>query len=144
MQADTSETKRDAEQACRDLCARYAVYCDRERGKVADLFTEDAVLALVGRTMTGRDEIRQGMAPRPGVVTLHFCANTVIDIEDDDNARGTTHLLSLGYEGEVAALPLPMPVARTGGIYVDRFRKVDGAWLFSERRLERIFTGPRG
>ena len=131
------------EQACAALSARYSLYCDRERHRVADLFTVDAVLELVGRTMRGREEIRKGMAPRPGVITLHFCTNTVIDLIDATNATGSTHLLSLGHEGEVAGFPLPMPVARTGGIYFDRFRKVDGRWLFSERRLDRVFTGPR-
>ena len=131
------------EQACAALSARYSYYCDRERDRVADLFTEDAVLELVGRTMRGRDEIRKGMAPRPGVITLHFCTNTVIDLIDPTNAKGSTHLLSLGHEGEVKEFPLPMPVPRTGGIYIDRFRKVDGRWLFSERRLDRIFTGAR-
>lgn len=131
------------EHACAALAARYAYYCDRDRTKVADLFTEDAVLELVGRAMHGREAIRKDMVPRPGVVTLHICANTVIDLEDADNARGTTHLLSLGFEGEAQAFPLPMPVPRTGGIYFDRFRRVDGRWLFSERRLDRVFTGTR-
>ena len=97
---------REAVEACTALCARYAYCCDRDRAKVAGLFTEDAVLELVGRTMRGRAEISEGMKPRPGVVTLHFCANTVIDVEDEDNARGSTHLLSLGHEGEVTELSL--------------------------------------
>lgn len=128
---------------CSALSSRYAYYCDRDRGKVADLFTEDAVLELVGRTMQGREAIRKNMTPRPGVVTLHICAPPVIDLEDANNARGTTHLLSIGYEGDARQMPLPMPVARTAGIYFDRFRRVDGVWLFSERRLDRVFTGAR-
>jgi hypothetical protein len=131
------------EHACAALSARYAYYCDRDRSKVVDLFTDDAVLELVGRKMRGREEIRKGMFQRPGVITLHICGQPVIDIEDRDNAHGWTHLLSMGYEGEARAFPLPMPVARTGGIYFDRFRRVDGRWLFSERRLDRVFTGPR-
>jgi hypothetical protein len=129
--------------ACQDLCARYAYNCDRDRSKVADLFTDDAVLSLVGRTMRGREEIRKGMEPRPGVFTLHICPNAVIDFDGEDSAYGTTHLLSMGAEGDEADLPLPAPGPRTGGIYYDRFRRVDGRWLFSERRLEQIFAGPR-
>lgn len=136
-------TSYDDQQACAALSARYAFCCDRARDQVADLFTEDAVLELGDRVMRGRDEIRAGMRPRPGVVTLHFCTNTVIDLVDESTARGTTHLLSFGGAGEPSEFPLGLPVVRTGGIYFDEFRRVDGRWLFSRRRLERIFAGPK-
>jgi hypothetical protein len=136
---------REAELACAALSARYAFYVDRERHRVADLFTEDAELELVGHTMHGREEIRAGMAPRPNVVTLHVCTNTVIDVIDESHARGTTHLLSFGHTDPqpITEFPLPMPIGRTGGIYFDEFRRENGRWLFSKRRLKVIFAGPR-
>src|SRR5687768_14892777 len=112
------------EQACATLCARYAYYVDRQRDRVADLFTDNAVLAVIGRTMHGLEEIRRRMAPRTRPVTLHFCCNTIIDSEDEDNARGTTHMFSLVYDGEETEFPLPMPVPSSGAIYFDRFRRV--------------------
>ena len=134
----------EAEWECTVLSSRYAFYADRARHLVADLFTEDATLELVGRSMRGRDEIRAGMAPRPGLITLHFCCNTIIEVLDSNNARGTTYLLSFGQQEESQAeLPLAMPAPRTGGIYFDEFRRVDGRWLFSKRQLSRFFTGPR-
>jgi hypothetical protein len=136
---------RDAELECAALSARYAFCADRARHLVADLFTEDATLELIGRTMRGREAIRADMTPRPNVVTLHFCTNTLIEVIDADHARGTTHLLSLGHTEEqpITKLPVPMPMGRTGGIYFDEFRRENGRWLFSKRRLEAIFAGPR-
>lgn len=131
------------EHACAALSARYAFCCDRDRERVADLFTEDALLELGDRVMQGREEIRAGMRPRPGIVTLHVCTNTVIDLIDASSARGTTHLLSFGGTGEPSEFPLGLPALRTGGIYFDEFRRVGGRWLFSHRRLERIFAGPK-
>ena len=132
------------EWACASLSSKYALYADRARHRVPDLFTEDARLVLPSQEMRGREAIRKWFAPRPKVATLHFCTNIVIDLLDADHARGSTHLLSLGHEAneEITAFPLPMPVARTGGIYFDEFTRVGGRWLFSSRRLEPIFKGP--
>jgi hypothetical protein len=133
------------EWACASLSSRYALYADRARDRVPDLFTEDAVLVLPGREMRGREQIRRWFVPRPNVATLHFCTNTVVELIDADHARGSTHLLSFGHEAEeaIGAFPLPMPEPRTGGIYFDEFARVGGIWLFSARRLEAVFKGPR-
>jgi ketosteroid isomerase-like protein len=132
------------EWACASLSSKYALYADRARHRVPDLFAEDAVLVLPGHEMRGREEIRKWFAPRPNVATLHFCTNMVIELLDADHARGSTHLLSLGHEAaeEITTFPLPMPMARTGGIYFDTFARVNGEWLFTSRRLEAVFKGP--
>ena len=88
------------EWACASLSSKYALYADRARHRVPDLFAEDAVLVLPGHEMRGREEIRKWFAPRPKVATLHFCTNTVIELVDADHARGSTHLLSLGHEAD--------------------------------------------
>ena len=80
------------EWACASLSSKYALYADRARHRVPDLFAEDAVLVLPGHEMRGREEIRKWFAPRPKVATLHFCTNTVIELLDADHARGSTHL----------------------------------------------------
>jgi hypothetical protein len=132
------------EWACASLCYRYALYADRARERVASLFTEDGTLELPRRKLVGREAILGDFKPRPGTVTLHYCTNIVVEIIDSENARGTTHLLSLGHESdkEITAFPLPMPVARTGGIYHDTYFRQDGVWLFRSRRLEAVFKGP--
>jgi hypothetical protein len=132
------------EWACASLCYKYAFYADRARERVASLFTETGTLELPRRKLVGRAAIMEDFKPRPGVVTLHYCTNVVVEIIDAANARGTVHLLSLGHESdrEITEFPLPMPVARTGGIYHDAYVREAGGWLFQSRRLEAVFKGP--
>lgn len=135
--------KLEDELACARLSSQYAVYADRERHRVADLFTEDAVLMLPGNEMRGREAIRGFFLPRPKTASLHFCTNILIEEVDTDHARGVTYLLSLARESDVAIVdfPQPMPTPKTGGTYHDEFARTAEGWLFSSRRLEPIFSG---
>lgn len=127
-----------------DLQARYLFAFDwGDAEGYANTFTEDGVLNYGGGVLTGRAAIADFIAsgqqrrdearanPPPGErppVGRHIISNIVVDI-DGDKARGVaywTHMTSdaTGY-GTVDFF----------GHYEDEMVKVDGQWLFSERRI---------
>ncbi len=115
-----------------ELRARYAWLAARSQfATVADLFTEDAVFEAPGgpgnRTrIEGRESFRTTLgaltSPTP-VQVVPIIANEIIVI-DGDEGRGTCLMHSPVTGGEQPGFH---------GYYHDRFRRVDGRWLFSER-----------
>jgi 8-oxo-dGTP pyrophosphatase MutT (NUDIX family)/ketosteroid isomerase-like protein len=116
----------------KELTARYCYHVSRNEGDaVADLFTSDGVLdgstAGMGR-IEGRDALIAFY--RPAVTeaeeTLPFIQNHIIDVHGDD-ATGTCAL-----EARFSRGGRSITVA---GHYEDTYRRVDGRWLFAERKL---------
>lgn len=125
----------------KNLKARYCDRCDDgyDPDGIAELFTEDGIWDG-GRTFgrrVGRDEIRahfQGAAERVAIAR-HQVMNPMIDIDGDD-ASGQWLLFQpctdAGVDGAVW-------LAAT---YHDRYRRVDGAWLFAETVIDVAFFTP--
>jgi ketosteroid isomerase-like protein len=92
-----------------------------------DCYTDDAVFRSMRIDMDGRDSLRAGFPFLRGTSpTRHWIGNIVVDV-DGDEAASVAYLLVV-----TAAFP---PVPLCSGVYHDRFRRVDGRWLFSERVL---------
>ncbi len=91
---------------------------------VADLFTADGRFARPtdpDNVIAGRENIRTFFRDRPQRATLHFMANTVVDIECADRASARSYILLLVGGGAI------------GGQFHDRLSKEEGRWLFAER-----------
>jgi len=127
--------------AIRELVEAYAHCADRRdaKGQMA-LFTEDThfVVYMNAKDPTPSRELHSRAALAPVfdelnryTTTQHFVGQSTILTLASDRATGEAYCMAhhLTVEGEgrrlmVAALR-----------YFDTFRKIDGAWLFAERRL---------
>lgn len=116
----------------KELTARYCYHVSRKEGDaVVELFTDDGVLDGSSAGM-GRIEGREALVAfyRPAVTqaeeTLPFIQNHIIDVNGDD-ATGTCAL-----EARFSRGGRSITVA---GHYEDTYRRVDGRWLFAERKL---------
>jgi ketosteroid isomerase-like protein len=92
-----------------------------------DCYTDDALFESPHIRMAGRDELRAGFPTLRGTSpTRHWIGTVAIDV-DGDEASSTAYLLVV-----TAAFP---PTPMVSGVYHDRYRRVDGRWLFSQRHL---------
>jgi ketosteroid isomerase-like protein len=112
----------------RQLLARIFHYGDdQDVERWLDCYTDDAIFRSSRIDMDGREELRAGFPFLRGTSpTRHWIGNIVCDV-DGDEASSVAYLLVVS-----ATFP-PVPVC--SGVYHDRFRRVDGRWLFSERVL---------
>jgi hypothetical protein len=127
--------------AIRELVEAYSHCADRRdaKGQMA-LFTEDThfVVYMNAKDPAPSQELnsREALAPvfadlNQYAATMHFLGQTTIVALTGDRGTGETYCMPhhLTIEGEnrrlmIAALR-----------YTDQFVKIDGAWLFAERRL---------
>jgi hypothetical protein len=127
--------------AIRELVEAYAHWADRRdaKGQMA-LFTSEAhfVVYMNAKDPTPSQELhsREALAPvfadlNQYAVTMHFLGQTTILTLTGDRGTGETYCVPhhLTIDGESRRL---MVAALR---YMDTFVKVDGAWLFAERRL---------
>jgi uncharacterized protein (TIGR02246 family) len=128
-------TIEDDKRELRELALRYARACDTHDGaEFAAIFTEDGEIVSPGHTMTGRDQI---VAVVPSALksrylrTMHMVHNDLVWV-DGDTARGETYCTAhhLVEQSDGKASDYIMSI-----IYDNRFRKVDGRWYFSHRKL---------
>ena len=119
-----------------ELVARYAFRCDTGRyGEIAELFAADGSWdeSVIGLPQcTGHDAINQVFAATGEALAylIHLCSNHQITAFDGDTASATTHLHC---EGVFGGTPF-----RILGYYADDYVKVDGRWLFQNRKLIEI------
>lgn len=118
----------------RELQVAYNIAADRGQiDQLLDLFTPDAVIRTRNGTAVGRDAIirqlsqRVGPTPADGpnrrmVFSRHNLTTSQVAFESSSVARGRTYYIAFSEIG-----PDHM------GVYVDRYRKVGGTWLISER-----------
>jgi uncharacterized protein (TIGR02246 family) len=118
-------------------------YCDRcddnyDPDGLAALFTDDGVWdGGPHGTARGRDEIRALWAAMREAATfaVHYITNHAVDVDPSgETATGTCTLWEpLTMNGE----------ALWAGVrYHERYRKVDGRWLFAEMKLDNLFSTP--
>jgi hypothetical protein len=94
----------------------------------ADLYCADGTYtAPDGTSVVGREAIRERtvLAPRSGAKGMHITTNLVLAI-DGDTASGTLDFLHFRDTAD-GLQPNVM------GRFEDRFKKVDGQWLFQSR-----------
>jgi hypothetical protein len=127
--------------AIRELIEAYAHCADRRDAKgQMSLFTADTqfVVYMNARDPTPSQELRSREALAPVFAelnrydaTTHFVGqNTIFTLTDD---RGTGEAYCLAHHVTVDGGKRRLMVASLR--YLDTFVKMDGAWLFAERRL---------
>jgi hypothetical protein len=127
--------------AIRELVEAYAHCADRRdaKGQMA-LFTKDThfVVYMNAKDSTPSQELysREALAPvfadlNQYDATTHFVGQSTIFTLTDEHATGEAYCLAhhVTVEGSVRRLML------ASLRYHDTFKKVDGSWLFAERRL---------
>lgn len=127
------QQRHQIEHECERLEYQFLRLFEHEHSKVADLFTEDGVLAIE-QTRKGRDVIREAMleveknAVRE-VGTL-IATNVIVDVIDENNARGESHLLHYKHVRKDEKDEGPWPLYDPLGIYrwVAEYKHVNGEW----------------
>jgi ketosteroid isomerase-like protein len=122
----------EAYEQIRQLAARYGAGLDaRDIPAVVDLYVDDGRPVWFGHHpdgVAGGEALRtayRGSQSRYSQ-SQHFMCNHVIDLDDADHAHGTVHALvyqELDEHWTIMAMQ-----------YWDRYERVDGRWLISERR----------
>jgi SnoaL-like domain len=127
--------------AIRELVEAYAHCADRRDSKgQMSLFTENThfVVYMNAKDPTPSQELhsREALAPvfaelNKYHATTHFVGQSTIFMLTDDRGTGETYCLAhhVTVDGEKRRLML------ASLRYLDTFAKMDGAWLFAERRL---------
>ncbi len=127
--------------AIRELVEAYAHCADRRDAKgQMSLFTEDThfMVFMNAKDPTPSQELhsREALAPvfadlNQYAATMHFLGQTTILTLTPDRGTGQTYCMPHHLTIEGKNRRLMIAALR----YMDTFVKVDGAWLFAERRL---------
>ena len=134
-----ADSHRQIEQACTDLVLDYAYYRDLlAADTVAELFTEDAQMLVLGDEFVGRDAIRARLeAGRTGPLYRHLMSTIRIFVDSADHARGVSYVT-------VHAAPpgdLPRPLGQPVGVgeYHDEFVRTADGWKIKRREFVPVF-----
>jgi 3-phenylpropionate/cinnamic acid dioxygenase small subunit len=125
----------DAREQIRDLVARYNANGDSGRfPQMLELFVSDAIMHIPSGSHHGRDEIEAmftNAATKTGggdgakaAFIRHHTATLQIDVVSSDEATSRCYFQVLTDRG-----------LDHWGRYVDRYRRVEGRWLFAERTV---------
>jgi len=142
MTSPITEDRLDRVEARLDLRELVSVYCmacdDRDIARVRSLFTPDGVFRNGDGSVFhhGQDAIEAMFLASQDMMklTYHWIHDHILDFESRDRASG----IALGH---VEANRNGTSVI--GGLrYHDRYRRIDGTWLFAERRLEFLYFCP--
>jgi SnoaL-like protein len=127
--------------AVRELIEAYAHCADRRDAKgQMSLFTPDTkfVVYMNAKNTAPTQELhsREALAPvfaelNKYDATTHFIGQSTIFVLGDDRGTGETYCLA--HHVTVSEETRRLMVASLR--YIDTFAKIDGAWLFAERRL---------
>lgn len=138
-------TRTQIERACERLVMTYTHLVDfGGADKIADLFTEDGEFVGGGANlMKGKEQLKKGFGRRQKSkrISRHVCTNLLIDVIDDDNAKGLVYLSLYRHDPKEDAGPDPMkgaaplPGPNLIGQYEDTFQRVRGQWLFAQRKI---------
>ncbi len=131
---DTDRALMEDEWAIRKLAMAYARAADRNDPEgFAVLFTEDGVIEGTGYVIRGHAELAKnpGMLRQMFASTFHTVLNQTVTV-DGDTAEGETYCLASHVNHPVGGKYSKLDWAIR---YQDRFRRVDGKWLFAHRRL---------
>jgi len=129
FESPMNETERQTiEWACARLINLYATLNDQARWEeVVALYAPDGLMTrptAPDTPIVGHADLLAAFTSRPPRKTHHVCANIVVGVEGADTASATSAML-------LFTSPDQPPLV---GTYRDRFVRIDGRWLFSERR----------
>ena len=136
--------------AIRGLIEAYAHCADRRDAKgQMSLFTSDTdfIVYMNAKDPNPSQELhsREALAPvfaelNKYDATTHFVGQSTIHALSDDRGTGETYCLAHHVTIDGTKRRLMIASLR----YLDRFVKIDGAWLFAERRLYVDWIDERG
>jgi ketosteroid isomerase-like protein len=115
-----------AHEEIRQLACRYALATDsRDLDALVELFVDDV---QVGRDRFGRDALRSDFERQlRGVgITILFVGNHIIDLDDDENARGAVYCKAEIQDGQRWIAQAIQ--------YNDRYQRREGRWYFVRRQ----------
>jgi ketosteroid isomerase-like protein len=128
-------------ESLRTLVTRYGLAIDgRDMAVLADLFTRDAILDSADGTVraVGREAIVAFYRERFAVLgpTFHFTHDHLVTLDphNEDAAEG---IITAHSESVLDGVPLWAALR-----YLDRYRRVEGAWQFAHRRLSFFYFLP--
>jgi hypothetical protein len=133
-----------AERACERLTCSYANLLDAyDYDNFLGLWSEDAVLNMLGREHKGRAAIRGWLGSRePDLVCRHLVTNMVTDVIDDGHAKGFCYTISYRVRGWRGREPGPLEDPTFIVQYHSEFRKDPArGWLFSRRDVGAALIG---
>jgi hypothetical protein len=131
----TDAERRAIEQDCARLAVAFHVYVDAyDHEKALALFTDDAVLhhCVVGDIRGMRALTAYFDAKDLSTVAQHVTTNVLIDVIDENHARGSS--LWTAYISPAAAIPAPMTGPTSVGRNDDTFIRTPTGWKFESRR----------
>lgn len=123
---------------CKRLMVEYASRFDHGRGTaVTELFTQDGAWRSNTIDAVGHEQLRAFFQLREQLtdrVTRHVLTNVAVDVIDADHARARS--IAVEIRDDVGPDGLAVDT-RPGvvGDYEDELVRVDGRWLFAERRV---------
>lgn len=122
-------------ESIREAVAAYSLrILNHEFASIPDLFCEDGLfhIAAANLNIEGREKLNAffGMM-RPGVA-FPFVQSSAITVDGDE----ATHV------GVMQNVPHTSDAPCYLGIYNDRLRRVEGRWLFAERRFHFVLNDP--
>ena len=131
--------KVEAQLAIQQLGVRYARAIDaRDIEGLSELYSPTCDYTRFGFSdQTGPEGVR-AMFDSDGILTqfyrsMHQVCGHVIELDDADNAHGTVYCRVEHEDGDDWIIQLM--------VYFDRYRRVDGVWLFEERQMAYFHTG---
>ncbi len=127
------------EKACTDLVMDYAYYRDRPDAEgLASIFTEDAVLSVLGQVFNGRGAIRARLqGAEQGPVFRHMMSTIRIFVESEARATGVSYVTV--YSAPPGELPRPLVQPSGVGEYHDVFVNTAEGWKIQQRVFKPIF-----
>jgi hypothetical protein len=132
-------TRSEIERACERLVTQYCHLVDHgEASRIADLFSKDGVWASTENSMTGQDQVRAGFLVRENNkarMSRHVCSNLLVDVLDEDHARGTVYLTLYRHDGKEGRSISPLDGPVMVGEYRDRFVRSAEGWRFERREV---------
>ena len=133
----TEEERRAIEADCTRLVNHYANRNDAQDWHAcADCYTQDAVFRRPsgGDPVVGRAAILESFLARPPRAQRHVMANTVVEVQDADNATAfSAIILYMGHAVDDGGLPVQDARSPLVGWYRDRLVRTAQGWKFAER-----------
>ena len=127
------------EQACAKLVNQYALASDRaDYVALSNMYAPEGVFyrpTAPDVAVVGRAAILAAFQSRGPTVNRHVMSDIVVDAVSATEATGDCYIVLYRAAGPTpdGALPAMNPVPLVGQ-FKDRFVKLDGQWLFAERR----------
>lgn len=130
------------EAACTELVLDYAYHRDRlDAEQVANLFTDDATMSVLGDVYDGREAIRKRMLDgQSGPVTRHLMSTIRIFPIDDLRATGVSYVTVYLAPRRDSQNPLAVEGFAGIGEYHDEFVLTDSGWKIAQREFRPAFV----